>query len=65
MATPFIAGIIALMLQREPRLTPEEVRHRLRTTARRDPVTGPVWNPRFGLGKLDAEALLNYNEPNP
>lgn len=65
MATPFVAGIIALMLQQEPRLTPEEVRHRLRATARRDPVTGPVWNPRFGLGKLDAAALLTYNEPNP
>lgn len=60
MATPFVAGIIALMLQREPTLTPEEVRHRLRVTARRDAVTGPVWNPRFGLGKLDAAALLTY-----
>lgn len=65
MATPFVAGLIALMLQREPTLTPEEVRHRLRVTARRDAVTGPVWNPRFGVGKLDAATLLSYGAPNP
>jgi hypothetical protein len=63
MAAPFVAGIIALMLQREPMLTPEEVRHRLRVTARRDAVTGPVWNVRFGVGKLDAAALLRYSNP--
>ncbi|MER5265438.1 S8 family serine peptidase [Actinosynnema sp. NPDC002837] len=58
MATPFVAGVVALMLQREPRLTPEEVQQRLRITARRDATTGPVWNPRYGWGKLDAEALF-------
>lgn len=58
MATPFVAGLVALMLQREPRLTPEEVQQRLRTTAQRDTSTGKVWNPRYGWGKLDAEALL-------
>lgn len=58
MATPFVAGIVALMLQREPRLTPEEVQQRLRITARRDASTGPVWNPRYGWGKLDAQALF-------
>ncbi|WP_309114295.1 S8 family serine peptidase [Saccharothrix sp.] len=58
MATPFVAGIVALMLQREPRLTPEEVQQRLRISARRDAATGPVWNARYGWGKLDAEALF-------
>lgn len=58
MATPFVAGLVALMLQREPRLTPEEVQQRLRITARRDATTGPVWNPRYGWGKVDAEALF-------
>jgi subtilisin family serine protease len=60
MATPFIAGIIALLLEREPKLTPEEVQQRLRVTARRDAQTGRVWHPGFGFGKIDVEALLDY-----
>ncbi|MEM7080599.1 MAG: S8 family serine peptidase [Pseudomonadota bacterium] len=60
MATPFVTGVIALMLQREPDLTPEEVRLRLRATSQRDGVTGPVWNSGFGYGKIDVETLLNY-----
>lgn len=63
MATPFVAGIVALMLQREPTLTPEDVQQRLRTTAGRDAATGPVWNPRYGWGKLDAAALLDTVAP--
>lgn len=58
MATPFVAGVVALMLQREPTLTPEEVQQRLRLTARRDGQTGRVWDPGFGFGKLDVGALL-------
>lgn len=58
MATPFVAGVIALLLEREPTLTPEEVQQRLRVTARRDEQTGPVWSPGFGYGKLDVAALL-------
>jgi subtilisin family serine protease len=60
MATPFVAGTVALMLEREPSLTPEEVQQRLRITARRDDPTGRVWNIGFGWGKLDVEALLAY-----
>ena len=60
MATPFVAGVIALMLQREPRLTPEEVRQRLRVTAARDDRTGRVWDTGFGFGKIDVAALLDH-----
>jgi subtilisin family serine protease len=60
MATPFVAGVIALMLQKNRKLTPEEVHQRLRATARRDAGTGPVWNAGFGWGKIDVEALLEY-----
>jgi len=60
MATPFVAGVIALLLEREPNLTPEEVQQRLRITAQRDDDTGRVWDPGFGYGKVDVEALLNY-----
>jgi subtilisin family serine protease len=64
MATPFVTGVIALMLQMEPNLTPEEIRKIMRVTARRDAQTGGVWNPDFGYGKLDAEALISYLEKN-
>jgi subtilisin family serine protease len=60
MATPFIAGMIALLLEREPRLNPEEIQQRLRVTARRDLDTGRVWSTGFGFGKLDAEALTAF-----
>jgi subtilisin family serine protease len=60
MATPFVAGMIALLLEREPTLTPEGVQQRLRVTSRSDAQTGAVWNTGFGFGKLDAGALLDY-----
>ena len=60
MATPFVAGVIALMLEREPQLTPEEIQQRLRITAQRDRDTHRVWDPGFGYGKIDVEALLDY-----
>ena len=61
MATPFVTGVIALMLQQEPNLSPEDIQLRLRATAQRDADTGQVWNPAFGYGKIDVEALLGYS----
>lgn len=60
MATPFVAGVIALMLEREPTLGPEEIQRRLRITARRDGDTARVWGTGFGYGKIDVAALLDY-----
>lgn len=62
MAAPFVTGVAALMLQLEPRLTPETFRELLAGTARQDaftvvPHTGePSGNPnaQWGYGKLDA-----------
>lgn len=60
MATPFVAGCIALMLEREPKLNPAEIKQRLRATAHRDTATGRVWNREFGCGKINVQALLDY-----
>jgi subtilisin family serine protease len=62
MATPFMAGVIALMLQRESKLTPEDIQQRLRVTAQRDTDTGRVWGSGFGFGKIDVPALLRFGQ---
>jgi subtilisin family serine protease len=42
MAAPHVAGIIALILQKDRRLTPEEVQQRLKIASKRDPDTRGV-----------------------
>jgi subtilisin family serine protease len=56
MATPHVAGTIALMLQYEPNLVATDVPQILRTTARLDSITGllPNGSPTWGFGKIDA-----------
>jgi subtilisin family serine protease len=63
MASPHVAGVVALLLQKEPTLTREQVRDRLIQTARRDSFTGPNPNPDWGYGKLDAWAALYPPDP--
>jgi len=60
MAAPFVTGVIALMLEREPKLDPSEIRQRLRATACRDEVVGRVWHRGFGYGRIDVAELLKY-----
>jgi subtilisin family serine protease len=56
-ATPYTAGIIALIFQKRPTLTFGEIRRLLTTNASKDDlVTGPVPNPNWGYGKLDYAA---------
>ncbi|WP_343644147.1 S8/S53 family peptidase [Chryseobacterium sp.] len=54
MATPGVAGSVALLLQANPNLTAAEVKSRLILNARKDEATGTVPNSRWGYGKLDA-----------
>jgi subtilisin family serine protease len=58
MATPHVAGTIALMLQYDPRLQATEIPQILRTSARLDQNTGVLSNgsPIWGFGKVDARA---------
>ena len=61
MATPVVSGILALWLQANPKLTPEDVVEIISKTAIRDEYTGGVqgdWTPTAGYGKIDAYAGL-------
>lgn len=58
-AAPLTAGIIALMLERDPTLTPAEILEILQQTAREDSFTGTTPNNSFGHGKIDAKAALD------
>ena len=65
-AAPLTTGVIALMLEARPNLTPQQVRAILRQTSREDSFTGTTPNPTWGYGKLDAlaaiERTLNISE---
>jgi subtilisin family serine protease len=56
MAAPMVTGAVALLLAKNPNLTPAEVRECLTTTARSDRFTGTTPNHTWGAGKLDAAA---------
>jgi len=57
MSSPHVAGIVALMLQANPALTPAQVKNYLEGTARQDSffTTSDIW----GYGKADAYAALD------
>ncbi len=53
-AAPQVTGIIALMLEKNPRLDAAQVKSILQRTARQDSFTGQTPNPNWGYGKVDA-----------
>jgi hypothetical protein len=53
-AAPQVTGIIALMLEKNPRLDAVQIRSMLRSSARQDAFTGQTPNPNWGYGKVDA-----------
>jgi hypothetical protein len=59
MSTPHVTGAIALILQRNPALTHQQIKNILIANARHDSYTGPNPNNDFGAGKLDVLACLN------
>jgi serine protease AprX len=77
MATPVVSGAVALMLQAQPKLTPDQVKARLMRTAYKtfpatstatDLVTGQTYTSQYdvftvGAGYLDIAAALADNTP--
>ena len=53
MSAPMVAGVAALILQKSPTLTPDQVKYRLMSTARKLSITGT------GSGYVDAYAAVN------
>ena len=54
MSSPMVAGTLALWLEANPNLTPEDVREIFSETAIRDEWTSSQPNNTWGYGKLDA-----------
>ena len=64
MSSPAVTGVVALMLQANPGISPEQVRDIIMRTARNDTVTGPLIardsaSLRWGWGKIDALKAVN------
>ncbi|GAB5398874.1 MAG: hypothetical protein Aureis2KO_04590 [Aureisphaera sp.] len=57
-AAPLSTGVIALMLEVNPALTPSEIKTLLQQSSRQDSDTGTVPNDDWGYGKLDALQVI-------
>ncbi len=63
MASPHVAGLVALMFERLGPLSMRAITQRLTSTARVDGFTGGVPNITWGAGKIDALAATGYVVP--
>ena len=57
-SSPYTAGVIALMLQKNPTLTAVQVKEIFKKTAIKDELTGATPNPFWGYGKLNPAAAI-------
>lgn len=58
-AAPIVAGVIALMLEVNPALSPSQIKAILQETATQDSFTGTTPNEQWGYGKLNALEAVN------
>ncbi|MFX0069171.1 MAG: S8 family serine peptidase [Candidatus Hodarchaeota archaeon] len=63
MSCPHVSGVVALVLQARPSLTPQAVRDVLTNTARTDEYTGTTPNNIWGYGKVDAYNAALFLDP--
>jgi hypothetical protein len=58
MASPYVAGVVGLMLAVEPQLTAAQIVGIIRRTARPLPGADFAWRNDAGFGRIDPEACL-------
>ena len=63
-ATPAVSGIMAMMIEANPDISPAEIKEILKLTAERRggpsaPDVDPFWNRDFGFGMVDAHAAVS------
>jgi subtilisin family serine protease len=64
MASPVVAGVVALYLEKCPNASMVEIKSAILGSAKQDVFTGTVPNNSFGYGKIDAFAALNLSNNN-
>lgn len=64
MASPVVAGVAALYLEKCPTATQQEIMAAIMNTAKQDAFTGTVPNTAFGAGKIDGLAVMNTSNFN-
>jgi subtilisin family serine protease len=65
MSSPFVAGVVALMLEKKPDLTSTEIKEIFKATAINDDFTGNCRDNKsvvWGYGKIDAYSIMKYLE---
>jgi subtilisin family serine protease len=65
MAAPFVTGLVALLLERDPQLDPETVKTRLRESSQIPGQPAGTFDSKWGYGLIDAFSLVRYLEPAP
>lgn len=60
MSAPFVTGVLALWLQARPKMTPADVRQIFDATASVDSIVSAGLAQRWGRGKINAEAGIQY-----
>jgi subtilisin family serine protease len=58
MASPFIAGIVALLLEKKPKLTPPQVKSLLKSACRIPRKAVGKFSPVWGFGLIDCDKLV-------
>ena len=58
MAAPHVAGAAALLFEKNPFLTSQDIKSLLENSAYTDAYTGGVWNRYWGYGKMDIKAAI-------